>query len=87
MSDGADAIDRLFEQSPPTIGPTEVAERLGVSAKSVYSWLKDGLIPGYKIGTTWFVITDELKGVLRAGANTKRGSAPVIVVKPQIEGE
>ena len=67
-----DAVDRLFDQSPPTLGATEVAERLGVSAKSVYTWLKDGLIPGYKIGSTWFILRDELKEALEAGANARR---------------
>jgi excisionase family DNA binding protein len=88
VTDDADAIDRLFQQSPPTIGPTEVAQRLGVSQKSVYTWLKDGLIPGYKLGTNWLIITDELKNVLRAGANKHTPTGPVIVVKPTIvEGE
>jgi excisionase family DNA binding protein len=81
--DDRDAVDRLFDQSPPTLGATEVAERLGVSAKSVYAWLKDGLIPGYKIGTTWFVIRDELKDTLRKGAN-KRDTGPVLVIRPEI---
>ena len=79
-----DAVDRLFDQSPPTLGATEVAERLGVSAKSVYAWLKDGLIPGYKIGTTRFVIRDELKDTLRKGANKKRDTGPVLVIRPEI---
>ncbi|WP_248243259.1 helix-turn-helix domain-containing protein [Microbacterium kunmingense] len=83
MSDRPDAVDRLFEQCPPTLGTTEVAERLGVSAKSVYGWLRDGLIPGYKIGTTWFVITDELKDTLRKGANTRRDTGPVVVIQQE----
>jgi excisionase family DNA binding protein len=82
--DDRDAVDRLFDQSPPTLGATEVAERLGVSAKSAYAWLKDGLIPGYKIGTTWFVIRDELKDTLRKGANKKRDTGPVLVIRPEI---
>ena len=47
-------------------------------------WLKDGLIPGYKIGTTWFVIRDELKDTLRKGANKKRDTGPVLVIRPEI---
>jgi excisionase family DNA binding protein len=81
--DESDALDRLFDQSPPTLGATEVAERLGVSTKSVYTWLKEGLIPGYKIGTTWFVIRDELKDTLRKGANTKRDTGPVLVIRTE----
>ena len=77
-----DALDRLFEQSPPTLNPSEVAERLRVTPKSVYAWLRQGLIPGYKVGTTWFVIRDELKDTLRAGANPHRHTGPVVVIEP-----
>ena len=55
----------------------------GITAKSVYKWLKDGVIPGYKIGTTWFVIRDELKDTLRKGANTKRDTGPVLVIRTE----
>ncbi|PYC99849.1 DNA-binding protein [Microbacterium esteraromaticum] len=82
-SDASDALDRLFEQSPPTLGPTEVAERLGVSNKSVYTWLRDGLIPGYKVGSTWFIIRDELKDTLRRGANVPRDTGPVVVINSE----
>ena len=84
MSNDSDAVDSLFDQSPPTLGVTEVGERLGVSTKSVYSWLREGLIPGYKIGTTWFVIRDELKDTLRKGANAHASgsTAPVVLIRP-----
>ena len=48
-----DAVDRLFDQSPPTLG------------------------------TTWFVIRDELKDTLRKGANTKRDTGPVLVIRTE----
>ena len=35
----------------------------------VYKWLKEGVIPGYKVGSSWFILRDELKETLRAGAN------------------
>lgn len=65
-----DAIDDLFQQDPPTLGPADVAERLGTTKKTVYVWLREGIIPGYRVGTSWFIIRDELKEVLRRGANT-----------------
>lgn len=70
----ADALDRLFEHDPPTIGPTEVAARLNTTTRTVYTWLKEGTIPGYKLGTSWFVIVDELKSELRKGANNRRST-------------
>lgn len=84
MSNDSDAVDRLFDQSPPTLGVTEVAERLGVSTKSVYSWLREGLVPGYKIGTTWFVIRDELKDTLRKGANRRPSEGPVVLIRADL---
>lgn len=88
MTDEVDAIDHLFAGCPPTIGPNDVSTRLGVSIKSVYKYLKEGLIPGYQLGTTWFVITEELKQTLRKGANKRPSTGPVIVIKPEaIEGE
>ncbi|MBM3714655.1 MAG: helix-turn-helix domain-containing protein [Actinobacteria bacterium] len=71
-----DAIDQLFEHDPPTIGPTEVAARLNTTTRTVYTWLRDGIIPGYKLGTSWFVIVDELKAELRKGANIRRSNGP-----------
>lgn len=85
--DGRDALDRLFEQSPPTLGPTEVAERLGVSNKSVYTWLREGLIPGYKVGSTWFIIRDELKETMRHGANITQDSTPATRTQAEPEKE
>lgn len=64
-----DALDALFANDPDSIGPSEVAARLGVTTRSVYTWLRDGLIPGYKIGSSWIVVTEELKDTIRAGRN------------------
>ncbi|RUP87612.1 DNA-binding protein [Dermabacter sp. HSID17554] len=38
----------------------------------VYKWLKEGVIPAYKIGSTWLILRDELKETLRAGADVKQ---------------
>lgn len=78
----ADALDQLFEQDPPTFGPAEVAERLGTTQKTIYAWLRQGIIPGYKVGTTWLIIRDELKDTLRKGANARRDTGPVVVIEP-----
>ena len=76
-----DALDQLFEQDPPTLGPAEVAERLNTTTRTVNTWLREGIIPGYKVGTSWFIIRDELKEALRSGANTRRGTGPVVVIE------
>lgn len=64
-----DAIDDLFEGKPETLDPTEVAQLLGKTRQSIYKWLNEGTIPGYQIGSSWIIIRDELKAVLRGGGN------------------
>lgn len=83
-----DAIDSLFEQDPPTLSAAVVADRLGTTPKTVYGWLRDGLIPGYRVGTTWFILREELKETLRRSANVPRGTGPEIVLRTEPpEGE
>ncbi len=79
-----DAIEPTIRIRPPTIGPTEVAARLNTTTRTVYTWLRDGIIPGYKVGTSWFVIVNELKDTLRAGANKPRGDGPAVVINPEV---
>lgn len=65
-----DALDALFAGRPETLSVEEVSELLNVSRQNAYSWLRDGVIPGYKLGSTWRVVRDELKEAMRQGANT-----------------
>lgn len=65
-------LDALFQGRKETLTVPEVAEMLNVTKPGIYKWLKDGVIPGYKIGSTWFILRDELKEALEAGANARR---------------
>ncbi len=65
-------LDALFKGRKETLTVPEVAEMLNVTKPGIYKWLKDGVIPGYKIGSTWFILRDELKEALEAGANARR---------------
>lgn len=47
--------------------PEEVAERLAVSPKIVRQWLRDGKLPGIRLGRLWRVNPDALEKVLREG--------------------
>ena len=73
-----DGLDALFEEQPRTLSVSEVAEILGMTKQGVYYWLRSGVIPGYKLATTWFSFRDELKEALRAGTNApnKEGTDP-----------
>lgn len=62
-------LDALFESRPEMLSVQEVAELLGMTKPGIYKWIKDGVIPAYKVGSSWFILRDELKEMLRSGAN------------------
>ena len=68
---GQSALDSLLSGYSEALDPDDVAKLLGVSRPTVYAWLRDGVIPGYKIGTTWRILRDELKDTIERGANTR----------------
>lgn len=63
-------LDALFEDLPARLDVQQVADLLGISNKGVYSWLKEGVIPGYQVGRTWIIVRDELKDSIRDGRNS-----------------
>lgn len=69
MTDVADHLDRLFAGRPDKLTPTEAADILGITVQGVYGWLRDGIVPAYKLGKTWIILRDELEETVRAGAN------------------
>ena len=71
-----DGLDELFEGQGPTMTARDVTELLGITKQTVHNWLRDGVIPGYKVGTTWFIVTKELKETLREGENAPRVRPP-----------
>ncbi|MDD7930792.1 helix-turn-helix domain-containing protein [Microbacterium thalli] len=68
------SLDALFAGLKATLDAGEVADLLGMTKPGVYKWLKDGVIPGYKIGSTWFILRDDLRETLAAGANARAAS-------------
>lgn len=67
----SDSIDKLFEGQPATMTAGDVAGVMGLSKQAVYKWLHDEVIPGYKLGNTWFILRDDLKDAMRAGSNLR----------------
>ena len=47
----------------------EVADLLRTTRQGMYHWLQKGIIPAYKVGSTWVIPRDELKETLRKGSN------------------
>ena len=71
-ADREQALDALFAGRPEVLSVEDVADVLNVTRTNVYAWLRDGVIPGYKLGTTWRVVRDELKATMATGANARR---------------
>lgn len=66
------ALDELFAGQPDVLSVEEVADLLRVTRPNVYTWLKEGVIPGYKLGPTWRVVSKELRATMAKGANSQR---------------
>jgi excisionase family DNA binding protein len=45
--------------------PCKVANKLGVSPRSVYRWIRDGLLPAHKLGARYYVQESALEGLLK----------------------
>ncbi len=50
-----------------TLTTAEAADRLGVPAGRVQTWLKDGLLPGVKVSGQWRVLTVVVAELARSG--------------------
>ena len=55
--------------------PEEVAERLAVSAKMVRSWLREGKLPGVRLGRLWRIDPQALEQFLKTGRAESRREA------------
>jgi len=76
-SPSRDAFDDLFEGRDEVLSAHEVAELLHMTNQAIYNWLAHGTIPGFKVGSGWFILCDELKASLRARHNERsRRSQP-----------
>ena len=71
-----DGLDNLFAQRTEVLTVQEVADLLRMNKAGVYKWLKEGVIPGYHRGRSWFVVRDELKEWMRLGSNQGRTTGP-----------
>ncbi len=52
----------------------DVAARLNVSEKTVYKWLKTGLIPASRIGKSWMITEESVQSLIEPSLNTAQGS-------------
>ena len=53
----------------------EIAEYLGVSKDTVYTWVANKNMPGHKAGRLWKFKTSEVDDWMRTGGASSKGSA------------
>ncbi len=58
-----------MKNSEKLLTPTDVANRLQVSERTVTQWLRKGHLRGFKLGKEWRISPDDLQAFLEASAN------------------
>lgn len=56
-----------FDRVPQTVPIERVAERLGVSAWTVRTWIRAGRLSSYKVGRRVLISEEEISDLLSAG--------------------
>lgn len=64
-----EALEKLFDGYGRTLSVSDVSMLLGMSKQGVYHWLRTGTIKGHKVGSSWFILTDDLKDLMDTGSN------------------
>ena len=67
--------EELKTHSNKILTVPQAAVQLQVSERTVYEWLRDGKIPGRKIGKVWRMSADALQNFLRGDA-ISNGTVP-----------
>jgi excisionase family DNA binding protein len=57
----------------PMLTVEEVARRLNTTQGTVNRWIRDGLLPGYKVGREWRVAPEDFEEFLRKNRRPERG--------------
>ncbi len=60
----------------------EMAEYLGVSKDTVYTWVNDKGMPGYKVGRFWKFKKEEVDAWVRAGGAASTSDESITEDKP-----
>lgn len=62
-------LDEFLADHPMRLSVPEVADLLGVTTQGVYKWIHAGVIPAYKLGSSWLILRDELRDAIASGSN------------------
>lgn len=61
-------LDALFEGQPDVLNIEDVATLFHRNKATIYRWIKTGVIPAYRMGKEWMIVTAELREALEAAA-------------------
>lgn len=62
-------MDDLLDAYPPQMSASDVARVLGVTQRTVVTWLKTGQLPGMRLPSQWLVLREDLRAFLDAAYN------------------
>ena len=65
-------LDDLFADYPEQLSIAQLMEVLRIQRSTAYKWLREGVIPAYRVGTSWVILRDEVKDAVAAGRNSPR---------------
>lgn len=61
-------LDALFAGQPDVLSIDDVATLLNRSKATIYRWVKSGVIPSYRVGKEWMILSSELRDALEKAA-------------------
>ncbi len=64
-------LDDLLDEYSTQMSVAQVAEVLGVTQRTVISWLKAGELPGFRLPNQWRVLREDLRQFLKEAYNIK----------------
>ncbi|SDI70396.1 DNA binding domain-containing protein, excisionase family [Arthrobacter subterraneus] len=62
-------LEERFAEYPEHLTLEHLAEILGVKRPTAYQWVRNGVIPAYKVGGAWIIYRDEVLEHLRQSRN------------------
>lgn len=62
-------LDDRFAELPTNLSIEQLSAALGVKRPTAYQWLNRGVVPAYKLGGTWIIDRDEVRGHLLKARN------------------
>ncbi|MDO5063938.1 MAG: helix-turn-helix domain-containing protein [Actinomyces bowdenii] len=65
-------LEAAFQEYGRFLSVPETAELLGMTKQGLYNWVREGIVPAYKVASTWLILRDDLKELIRTGSNQTR---------------